>query len=212
VTLVNPYCSVEQVQEELRNESDDIVEAIETAINQASRQIDKHKGRDYFFHDYSDTDAPLVIYSGMADGAFYRNFLNLPYTPIIDLTSVTVNGTLWTVDVDYIRQTTRLVSINGHWPTSGIPSGSPALYSSGCSSVPAKVEIVGTFGYFQADHSQVPTGLPADLNRAAILIAAAHSGHNQKEVVGVDGTKSAVYDKNIPKAALAILGSPAMVI
>lgn len=181
--------------DELRNVEDDITEELERAINAASRFVDGWKGRDYFLHDYS-VDA-LVIRGGLQQGIFAGHFLLLPYSPIIELDSVTVNDEEWTEDEDFIRQTTRLVSINGPWPV--------------CRPT-EKVEIAGKFGYDQETEGDVPTNVPSDIVRATILIAAAFSGHNQKSVVGVDGGKIDITDKNIPKAALDILGERALVI
>jgi len=191
--------------DELRNVEDDLTETLERAINSASRYIDRYKGRDFFFHNHTEIpesgvtteEGALTLYGGMQDGTFYRHFLTLPYNPIIELTSLTVNGTAWTESVDFVRQATRLVAINGVWPVKYRTDS---------------VVIVGQFGYAQETRADIPDGLPADIVRAAILIAAAFSGHNQKQIVGVDGNPTSVTDKNIPKAALDILGSRAMVI
>jgi hypothetical protein len=64
----------------------------------------------------------------------------------------------------------------------------------------------GTFGYAQANSASVPTGIPLFITKAAILAAAAFTGHNQKSVVGLDGQKNEVIDKSIPKVVFDILG------
>lgn len=200
MSLVNPYCSVAQVQEELRNTSAPLAVsggALEDAINQASRWIDTYKGRDYFLHDYSVN--PLLI--DRSDRAILvQDSLWFPYTPIIVFTSVTVAGQLWVADTDYVLKSDRLIAIPGWFGQ---------VSTQFCSLLPNltdRVSILGKFGYDQANSAAIPTGLPQEINRAAILVAAAFSGHNQKEIVGMDGNKAGVTDKTIPKAVFDILG------
>jgi hypothetical protein len=52
----------------------------------------------------------------------------------------------------------------------------------------------------------VPDDLPSEIRKATILIAAAWSGHNTYEVIGMDGQKQEVASKDIPKAAWMLLG------
>ncbi|NBP81392.1 hypothetical protein EBU58_11895 [bacterium] len=52
----------------------------------------------------------------------------------------------------------------------------------------------------------MPTGLPAKVNLAAILVAAALSGHNRKESIALDGSKVEVNDRAIPKLVFEMLG------
>ena len=195
MALKNPYCSVAQVQGELRNTSLALESTLENAINAASRFIDRWKGRDYFLHDYSTLPLTLRFVSG----AFLGEKLLLPYYPIIELTSVTVNDEAWTLDTDYVlhADSTEIICLDGSWPVRH-PTDT--------------VELVGKFGYDQAAETDIPTNLPAEINQAAILIAAAFSGHNQKEQVGVDGVKAQVIDKNIPQSALKILGPRRLVV
>lgn len=196
MALVNPYCTVEQVQDELRNRDDALTQEIERAINSASRQIDRWKGRDYFFHDYSSN--PLILRGGMMQGLFAGRYLLLPYSPVITLTSLSVNDDAQAEGDDYVwaAEDFKILNLNCDWPTR---------------STSDKITLVGTFGYYQESESDVPRGLPAEINKIAITIAAALSGHNQKEVTSVDGTKVQVYDKNIPRAAEVLLGTRAIV-
>jgi len=195
VPLINPYCTVAEVQKELRNTDSALNAELETAINQASRWIDDYKGRDYFLHDHSVS--ALVIRA--TDGDIVQDELFLPYYPIITLTSVTVKGTTWTENTDFVRDTrrNRLISVDGEWDLSEVTD---------------KVDIVGKFGYDQASSAAVPTGLPLHINKAAILVAAAFSGHNRKEAVGLDGGKTEVIEKDIPQVVFKILGARAKAI
>lgn len=193
MSLTNPYCSVAQVQEELRNTEPELVGVIEDAINQASRFIDEYKGRDYFEHDHTTVAAVVREF----DHAVADHFLYLPYWPVIELEEVTVNSEAWTVDTDFLVDNERLVSLRGNWPVLCVSD---------------KVELVGRFGYAQETDEDVPTGIPSEVTRAAILLAAAFTGHNSKEVVGVDGSKSQVIDKAISKTVFTLLGSRRLII
>jgi hypothetical protein len=193
MSLINPYCTVEQVQKELKNTSLDVVAEIERAINEASRWIDRHLERDFLFHDYST--APLVFAKWSKE--VIDEVIYLPW-PIIALTAVTVGGTAYAENVDYYVPTERngerrtVLSLAGNWPV-GMPPDDT-------------IELTGTFGYAQADTATPPTGLPDEISKAAAMIAAAFSNHNKLELVAVDGSKQTVIDKQVPKTALDILG------
>src|SRR5687768_5845370 len=100
MALVNPYCSIEQVADELRN-SDATLAApagqLELAINQVSRFIDDYKGRDYYLHDHSVTSLKLDQLD-ISKGIIVDDTIWLPYWPIITWTSLTVSGELWVED------------------------------------------------------------------------------------------------------------------
>lgn len=200
--LVNPYCDVEAVYEELRSkeptsatDSGIASEIVESAVNAASRWIERHKGRDYAYHDH--TEDALVIRGGMRNGVIAGHFINLPFSPIIAIESLTIDDEEWVLGEDFVFEVGdyRITSLVGDWPIT-CPSHT--------------VEIVGEFGYNQEDEEDVPDGLPADITRACVLLAAAFTGHNQREVAAVDGSKSAVFDKSIPKAVYDLLGPPYM--
>ena len=59
----------------------------------------------------------------------------------------------------------------------------------------------------------VPTDLPAEIAKAAILVAAAFSGQNRKEVAGLDGQQTQLLDTAIPRTVFEMLGkrSPLLV-
>jgi hypothetical protein len=194
VALLNPYCTVAQVQEELRNTNDNLTGTIEDAINQASRFIDEYKGRDYLWHDHS-SDA-LVI--DRFDGNIIGEWLFLPHRPVVTVTEISVAGEVWTKDEDYRVKDYRIACLSGEWPLANPPDG--------------LIEIKGTFGYQQASTADVPTGLPGTINKAAVLIAAALTGHNQKDIIGLDGSKESVIDKLIPRTAFQLLGSPRILV
>ncbi len=50
--------------------------------------------------------------------------------------------------------------------------------------------------------------VPAHVNRAAVMIAANLTGHQQKDVAGLDGQLQTILDRSVPKPALDLLGAP----
>lgn len=56
------------------------------------------------------------------------------------------------------------------------------------------------------DSTLIPTDLPPTINLAAKLVAAALSGHNRKEVAGLDGTRVEIHDNRIPPTVFQMLG------
>ncbi len=201
-TLVKPYCSIGAVRDELGDATakEPIIVA---AINAACRYIDKRQGRDYFLHDHSAD--PLRIAS--FDDAVRGDTLFLPHWPIIELTEVEVQGTVWVEGTDFVRAgDRRLVSIAS---LSGF--GNQPLWPIG----PSNTEwtyLTGKFGYEAASETAVPEGLPPEIQRAAVLIAARLTGQFKKDALGLDGMRQSIVDGSIPKEALALLGpKPVMV-
>ena len=66
---------------------------------------------------------------------------------------------------------------------------------------------------FTLDTSAVPLNLPGHINLAAKQVAAALTGHNRKDSVGLDGSKVTLNDRAIPKTVFDMLGkrSPILV-
>jgi hypothetical protein len=189
--LVNPYCTVEQVREYIRNGSANST-ALEDAINAASRWIDQFKGRDYFQHDYSSS--PLVI--DKWDKCIDDDLLLLPYSPVIELTQVSVAGVVQVAGTDYKAKGCFLVRLGGVWPEAEADADA--------------IKLTGKFGYAQASSASVPTGIPGQITQACIQIAAAVSKHNLKDVVGLDGLKTSLVETDIPRSAKELLGGRAI--
>lgn len=208
--LVNPYCAVADVQAEIKNSDSTLTDQITLAINRASRWIDDYKARDYCLHDFSSTALTITLW----DAVRVDNILYLPFSNIITLTEVTEAGVILTEDADFVRQYDKkrreaiaLIRLGGsllslitgenemvqpRWMIGEPPSG--------------VVTLKGKFGYDQASPAAIPTGLPEEIRWCAIQIAAAFTGHNRKEVVGVDGSKESIIDRSIPKPVYDMLG------
>lgn len=189
MALLNPYCAIAQLESEIKNASLDAT-AAEDAINAASRFIDRYKGRDYFEHDHTATAFRVKPYSELV----YGDKMFAPYGRIVSVTAITESGVALTEDEDYIPETEYIYRIGLDWQLGIDPED--------------HILLTGTFGYDQSgDSTAVPTGLPEWLTRACVLIAAAFTGQNKQEIVGLDGQKEEVIDKAIPKTARDLLGT-----
>lgn len=207
-TLVNPYCTLDQLKDELKRKREDtsIDDELGEAIVNASRWVDDYLQRDFFFHDYSVSGLALNQYSSEVIG----NQIFLKW-PILTMTGTTIGSTGLILGTDYFvlggpphdnRILSRLPQSPGvTWAT---------LWDSlfGASSA-VPITLTGTFGYSQgspADHSTVPIGIPGKINLATRLVAAALSGHNRKQVAGLDATPTEIQDRTIPKTVYEMLG------
>lgn len=213
--LVNPYCSVAEVQAELKNHntafgSDVAADVITLAINRASRWIDDYKCRDYFLHDHSSEVLTITLW----DAITMENHLYLPFPNIITLTEVVEGGIVLTENKDFIRfydkkkrEAISLIRLGGtlisflyrenlspqpRWMIGEPPSG--------------LVTLKGKFGYDQGSSAAIPTGIPEEIRWATIQVASAFTGQNRKEIIGVDGTKESIIDRTIPKTVYDVLG------
>jgi len=68
-----------------------------------------------------------------------------------------------------------------------------------------KCEIKGTFGYTSSNSEEPPTGLPSEVRRACVLIAAAWSAERRVDRVGIAGEVSNILDTSIPEEARRLL-------
>lgn len=187
MALLNPYCTVAQVQEELRNSDESLVPVIEQAINQASRYIDALLGYDCFQHDHTTNPLRLYWRSRFVAG----DQLWIPYPHVQRIDKVVADGVQLTDGTDYVVAGRRLMRIDGlDWLDEGTDEA---------------VEIYGKFGWPQESASDVPVGLPEHFTRACIWIAACFTGHNQKEIVGTDGSIITITDRTIPRSVYDLL-------
>lgn len=199
--LLNPYCSLVDLQSELRNTESARDDQFTRSINAASRWVDSYVGRDYFMHDYSGTPLKISRYDEYA----FEDRLFLPFKPVVDLIEVKVSGTVLVEGTDFFQLGVGVLvvitSMNNL--TQGIRRSSWAVGDP----PDGLIEIKGIFGYRQNRTDSVPVGIPENIRQATILVAAAFSGHNQKDIVGLDGSREQVIDKAIPKSVYDILGA-----
>jgi len=194
--LLNPYCTLAALVQELKQNLDDVnnnaslKDELTAAINNASRWVDDYKQRDYFKHDYSTTALEIDQYfRGLVDDTIFLKW------PVLALTEVTETGIVLVLNTDYAvaddGYTLRRLGRGKKW-TAERPK--------------SLVTLKGTFGYAQATTADIPTGIPDQISYATRLVAAAMSGHNRKETVGLDGQKTDVIQTEIPKTVYQLLG------
>ena len=121
IALKNPYCTLIEVQTQIRNfDSDENTQnAILSAINRASRWIDRRQGRDFFMHDFSTT--PLTL--DKHDEAIYQDTVFLPFKPVISIAKVQIgmdgvagqSPQVLVKDTDYLVKPDRMIHSRGDW-------------------------------------------------------------------------------------------------
>jgi hypothetical protein len=195
-TPVDPYILLAELRQELKMKptdvpvGSDIEEDMLRAIDNASRWVDSYTQRDFLFHDFSVTPLEFDQFNG------FDGFIFPPYTPIISVTKLVFAGTELVLGTQYsvenqLPQRQRINNLCGAWK----PRRPDRL-----------LQLYGTFGYVQSNHAVPPTGLPGSITLATRWVAAAISGRNRKEVVGLDGIKQTLEDSAIGKQVYALLG------
>lgn len=201
---INPYITLTELRQELKMKSadvpagSDVEEDLLRAIDNASRWVDEYTQRDYLFHDHGT--APLE-FDQFSPGVFDFQIFP-PFSPIITVTKLVYGGTELTAGTDYavenqLASRQRINNLKGAWKPNRVD---------------ALLQLYGTFGYVQASAIVPPTGLPGRITIATRWVAAAISGRNRKEVVGLDGVKQVLEDSAIGKQVYALLGKPAPIL
>lgn len=202
-TLLNPYCTLEDVQHEASNIDPADAGDLEDQITAASRWVDEYCRRDFLYHDHRTT-ALEVEPSWVAGQRIY-----LPW-PIISLTEVTVDDEV--VDSTLYRKESTRLSATGvivrdrDWfpaPTRvGVGNGN-------VQGLPPIIRLKGQFGYAEAptDPATTPSpDLPKAVVQAAAVAAAVFSGLLKREFTNLGGERQSVTMREVPKGVLAALG------
>lgn len=182
-------CSRDEVSKEIGNDTLE-TSVLDDAILAASSYVEQHLGRSFDYRDASST--PWTLHE--ADRVVVGKYLYLPL-PIITLTRVEVGGQELVEGESYIRtsESDLLVWLgDGEWPT---PTATADA-----------LKLTGTFGYPVVNG--VVSGVSRRYRRATVLIAANMTSQNSRDVIGLDGSRTSVIDKTVPKAALDLLGAP----
>lgn len=197
--LVNPYLTVAELAEELKAAvpvADSAAEdEYKRAIFNASRYVDDYTRRVFYKVTRDDAD-PIALDQVSPEVIGDKIFLTV--RPIIEIASLKIGETALEYGVDYVTNAEHgiIISTCGRW----------------CPSRPDRViTITGTFGYAQATAADVPAA-PEHIKFAARLIAAAISGHNRKQVAGLDGAAQSILTNEIPKTVFDILGRRAPIL
>lgn len=147
---INPYISLTELREELKFKASDVVSgsALEDellrVIDRASRWVDEHTGRDFFFHDHRVT--PLTFHQFSDE--VVEDMVFLPFSPVIAITELSEAGEVREENADFVCGTGAdegiIIRVGGEWsPTAG----------------EGVLSIKGTFGYEQpASHPVTKAG------------------------------------------------------
>lgn len=189
--LSTPYCSLVDLQRELKNEDADADELTlarhEQCINRASRAAELFCGRDWTYHNHASS-ALTVKQRWIILKSIY-----LPW-PIKTLTAITIDGVTEDTDDWRFEVGGKEVERVGAWPE--WPFDNQDF-----------IQLTGTFGYTHPDLTEPPTdtAFPEAIRRAVTLIAAAWTGDYRKEVMGLEGGKESMLVTDIPKEAKRLL-------
>jgi len=192
-TLLNPYCTLKEVQTETRNDTPDSVADLQSEINWASRWIDDYCRRDFLAHDHASS--PLSVLSGWCA----ENVIYLPM-PVRTLTKITVDGVelatdQYTFENSVPRSTAKIIRI-GRWQKQQAYFGSNRTFA-----LPPRIELTGVFGFTPATTTPlaVPcTDLPQEVGTVCRVLAAIRSGLVKREFVAADGSRQVATVRNLP--------------
>jgi hypothetical protein len=188
VKLVNPYCSVAQVQRYLNDQRAEQADRIADGINDASRTIDDWTQWIFYRKEYTaqavlpEFGGPgnfIVKPSGRANG-----YIKCPFKPIISVTSIVDTKSANAVLVEGIDYSVDYLN--------GIITSIPGAFFQD----PGRYQITCVLGLDNgtADplhtpdpipyDSSIPSAdIPGEIHRSAIQIAAIFSGMYKKEIV-----------------------------
>jgi hypothetical protein len=202
MSATNPYCTLAAVQSEIGNDSEDNDTVLYAAIEQASRFIDSHTNRKF----YGQTFTEEVPYTVPRSAVTSPETVALPFI-IRSFGGVMVDGEVLSSEYYSVEGYSILAEkIEGYAhcaPCANITY--PIFWEESRRKV---VKVWGSFGYTPAASSPAttpPSDLPAEITRAAVLIASAFSGLNTHDYISVTGERQNVNDNKIPLEAINLL-------
>lgn len=189
-TLVDPYCTLADVQRETKNDRSELSDWFISCINRASRFVEEYCNRDFLYHQYT-ADTPFVVPKERVIGdSIYLDW------PIRSLTGVYQ----WESDLGKTHSPTATETLetssyyidNGSVrKSSGEPFGEYPL-------VETWFGVSGNFGYPIAEGEDISSVLPAHVRRATAIIAATFSAERRMEQMSFDGSRIELTDLRIP--------------
>lgn len=230
--LDKPYCSLADVQRETKSSDPALDSIYNSAITAASRWVEQHCHRDFWYHEYTEEN-PYVVPRSRVLG--HSIFLPFPILRVDDIwvysyseTGKTDNDkleageyyfntsgyetyTLYSRYGDFAPYTSPAEAHTGnrYQPyyngNNNNPSNFPSNYENTYHSF---VELAGCFGYeldTENPDTTPPLTIPAGIGRATAIIASAWSGQLSKDDVGLDGVVASVLDTKIPSEAYKLL-------
>jgi hypothetical protein len=191
MALVKPYCTVADVKSYTRD--NDITHLCDDAINHASRFVDQHCRRSFWFQDYTSS-AFIVDYRDITPDIIY-----LPW-PIINLTEVKQEDSVLETD-SYTGMSDGRIRLrkNSLSPWRIISRNTYQFNDE------LDIAIKGTFGYTITSNDQPPTdpNFPTAIRRATTIIAATLTDENEEMDPFGEGTPIPV--RSIPEEAFTLL-------
>lgn len=214
--LVRPYCTLESVQKETRNTKAANNDWFSQCINAASRFVEQHTNRDFWFHDHSASGFRVPRSQVVADEVFLK-------WPILTLTRVAVfpgnqaaptsandlPASAYSFEEGSSTITLEEDTLSQFWSLYGGQSGSILAPKSKVQFGPYPFKmnmlIEGTFGYAITDDLTPPLACPSAVSRATTILAANWSVEKMLEQVGLDGSKVELLDTKVGTEVLMLL-------
>lgn len=192
MALSKPYCTVAEVKS-YTGDSDITTSTCEDAINHASRFVEQHCRRSFWYQDHSST-AFTVDYRDITPEIIY-----LPF-PIITLTEVKQEDTVLDADSYTGMSDGRIRLRKNSSSIWRVISREKYLFND-----ELDITIKGTFGYTISGTTAPPTDedFPAAVRRATIIIASSFTDENEEANIFGQGTPIPV--KDVPDEAYKLL-------
>jgi hypothetical protein len=191
MALSTPYCTLQQLQDRLRNEDANTdataLARHEDAINRASRMMEAWCHTDWTIHTH--TSSKLVPKNRWIIG----NHIYFPW-PIKSITAVEIDGAVEDADDWGYETGEKVLAYAGDWPKIPLDNSS-------------YIQVTGTLGYTHPVLTAPPTDadFPEAVREACIITAAALTGDYRREVTGVDGAKQDLLTTEVPEEARKLL-------
>ena len=192
MALSKPYCTVADVQS-YTGDSSISTSTCEDAINYASRFVEQHCRRSFWFQDYTSTQF-TVDYRDITPEMIF-----LPW-PIITLTEVMQEESVLETDA-YTGMSDGRIRLRknskSYWQSI---RRNKYLFNA-----ELDIKIKGTFGYAISAVTAPPTDadFPASVRRATIIIASAFTDENEEAAIFGQGNPIPI--KDIPEEAYKLL-------
>ena len=192
MALSKPYCTVADVKS-YTGDSDLGTGTCEEAINYASRFVEQHCRRSFWYHDHSST-ALTVDYRDITPEIIYLPFPIITLTEVKQEDSVLLEDAYTGMSDGRIRLRKNSSSI---WRI--------IRYDKYMFNKELDITIKGTFGYTISGTTAPPTDadFPASVRRATVIIASAFTNENEETNLFGQGTPIPI--KDIPEEAYKLL-------
>lgn len=203
MALENPYCTLLELIDYLKlpyqaTLADPHKTAeLERAINAASRWVDAYTGKSFYEQDYSVVPVPIDNHDGLIFGNTLYVSIGGFLQHVQSISGLAEGTTVLAAGSEYVNKGDYIARVGTTWAN--------GLY-------PNTISFMGVTGYPQATDADVPEGLPPMITQCTILVAGAFSGHNRKEISGLDGQATSILSNEIPKTVFQILGRGRIII